>query len=128
MFSGINQSSSSLECSSSLQLYAGQKERNDETRAKNSCLPGSPSYCSVNTHGQAAPSYSCACVCAYMACLVCVRHTAVFLALPLISHKALFVLAHMENGGAAQIKAICGIFVLNEVLEMLWVPSPLQTL
>lgn len=64
MFSGINQSySSSLECSGSLQLYAGQKERNDETRAKNSCLPGSPSYCSVNTHRQAAPSYSCACVC-----------------------------------------------------------------
>lgn len=64
-------------------------------------------------------------VCAYMACLVCVRHTAVLLALPLISHKALFTLAPRENGGAVQIKAICGIFVLNKVLEMLWVTSPL---
>lgn len=62
-------------------------------------------------------------VCAYMACLVCARHTAVFLSFPLIRHKTLFILAHMENGDTEQIKAICGIFVLNEVLEMLWAPS-----
>lgn len=105
---------SSLECSSRVQLYA-DRGRNDETRAKNSCLPGSPSHCSVNTHRSAAPACSCAYVCIHGLLGVCWTRC-----LPPISHKALFILAHMEDGGAVQLKPSGAFSDVADAVGFIW--------